>query len=179
MNATNLITVFGLDFDSAARALLTMGFKHADAEIRRAIWVQGAQYWEQPCTLRTVCGDVVLVRNLLLPESSVLDTETLPGFYIVEARTLRGEPNLYSVRFTQHEDGPAEETWAELPKDSARSVMAIDEEGDSRIVVLARTEDGTLFVAVTSPENARAFRDYASAVLCEAQKSAALNDLQF
>lgn len=170
MSATKMITVFGLTFDSAENALMAMGFKNADAEILRAIWVEGVQYWEQPCTLRTVHGEVVLVRNLLLPDCSVLDTETLPHFYIVEARKLNGERTLYSVRFTQHEDGPAEETWAELPKDSARSVMAIDEEGDSRIVVLARTENGTLFVAVTSPGNAAAFREYASAVLREAGK---------
>jgi len=170
MNATKIITVCGLNFDSAESALMAMGFKNSDAEILRAVWVEGMQYWEQPCTLRTVCGDVVLVRNLSLPESSVLDTETLPGFYIVEARTLCGERTLYAVRFTQHVDGPAEETWAELPKDSARSMMAIDDEGDSRIVVLARTESGTLFVAVTSPENAAAFREYARAVLYEAGK---------
>lgn len=170
MNAAKIISVCGLTFDSAERALLAMGFKNADTEILRAIWVEGVEYWEQPCTLRTVCGDVVLVRNLLLPESSVLDTETLPGLYIVEARKLNGERTLYSVRFTQHEDGPAEETWAELPKDYARSVMAIDDEGDSRIVIFARTEDGALFVAVTSPENAAAFREYARAVLREAGK---------
>lgn len=170
MNATNIITVCGLTFDSAERALIAMGFQNADAEIRRAIWVDGVEYWQQPCTLRLVHGEAVLVRNLLLPESSVLDTETLPGFYLVEGRKLGGERTLYAVRFTQHEDGHAEETWAELPKDSARSVMAIDDEGDSRIVVLARTEEGTLFVAVTSPENEAAFRGYACAVLREAGK---------
>ncbi len=170
MNATKIITVFGLNFDDASEALEAMGFKNADDEVLRAIWVQGAQYWEQPCTLRTVCGDVVLVRNLLLPSGSVLDTETLPGFYIVEARKLDGERTLFALRFTQQEDGPAEETWTELHTSTARTMQAIDDEGDERAVVFARTEDGTLHVAVTGYESASAFYDYAATVLWEERK---------
>ena len=177
--ATAAIEVFGMSFNSAEHALCEFDFTDETGEILPAIWHQDAKYWQQPVTVREIHGEAVLVRDLNLPGFSMLDDEKLVNFYLVEGSTLHGTQRLYALRFDPQEAGPAIETWTELGEGTVRTPYATDDDGDTRRVILARLEDGRLFVKVTSQEAARAWMLFADKVISEARKSAALDALQF
>jgi hypothetical protein len=178
MNATNIdrtttaatIEVFGMHFISAESALREFGFTNETEACLAVDWYQEINYWEQPSTVREIHGETVLVRDLNLKGFTMLDGEKLEGFYIVEGRTLAGTQRLYALRFTQQENGPAAETWTEIPAGTVRVPYAVDDEGEERRVVLVRLVDGSLLVKVTGQEALPAWRSFAVRVVDEARK---------
>lgn len=186
MNAANIerttartVSVFGMKFTSAENAMRGFGFTNETGAILSADWYQDTRYRDQPCTVREIHGEVVLVRDLGLKGRTVLDSEKLLHFYVVEGRTLCGTPRLYALNFTQQEDGPAEETWTELHPGTVRTPYAVDDDGDTRRVIIARLDDGRIFVKVTGQEAVRAWMLFAEQVLDAERQGVALAELEF